>query len=191
MAATLCLSLAACGNAYDKYDKLIGYLEQSDYESAHAEIDRLDAFDESNDKETGVLAVEVTTENWQQYFALEERTMTSKNNFDEVADVYKGVYLVLKDEYTIVNEGDNQTSIAVEYNYIKEWHYVTTDLKAGTMTIGDLYPDHSTSDMSGSMVTVRSEETSLTADREYTDSAQAIPMNFEIVRMKGTLYITE
>lgn len=189
LAMVLCVSLAACGNAYAKYDKLIAYLEQSDYESAHAEIDRLEAFDESNDKTAGVLTVEVTAENWQQYFKMEERFVTTKNNFDEISDVYKSVYLVLKDEYTMVNDGDNQTSVAVEYNFIKEWHYVTKNLTAGTLTIGKLVPDKTTTDMSGSMVTITSKETSLTNGREWSEGMQAIPMDFEIVRIKGTLYI--
>lgn len=186
----LCLSLAACGNTQNKYNKLIDHLERGDYDSAHSEIDRLAALDDESEP-SNVLAIEVTTENWQQYFKIEERTNTSINNFGEIEDAYKSFYLVLKDEYTMASNEDQSTSVAVEYNYIKEWHYVTVDTTAGTVTIGDLNPDHSTEDMSGSMVTIRSKETPLTSGRSYTSDAQAVPMNFEIVRMKGTLYVEE
>lgn len=190
LAATLCLSLAACGNAYAKYDALIDCLEKGDYVGAYDEIDniRANANKESEtDKKT--VTVEITTENWQQYFKIEERFRTVKNDFDEIEDVYKTAYLVLKEGYELAEQ--ESTRIAVEYDYVKKWHYVTIDKQAETMTVGEAVEDHTPIDMSGSMVTVTTKETPLTQSREYSTGMQAVPMDFEIVRMKGTLYITE
>ena len=102
--------------------------------------------------------------------------------------MYKGVYLVLKDEYEMVGY---DTSIAIEYNYINEWRYVEIDKENGVLTIGELVPDRENEEMNGLTMKIGGSETSLTNGRSWSEGMQAVPTNFEIVRIQGTLYIAE
>ena len=199
LVAVMSLSLVACGNnskleKYKKYEALINYMEAGDYESALAEMIRIsensgsvdNAGDESGKKTAK--AVEISIDNWQEYFEIVEREKTQKNEFEEIEDMYKGVYLVLKDEYEMVGY---DTSIAIEYNYINEWRYVEIDKENGVLTIGELVPDRENEEMNGLTMKIGGSETSLTNDRSWSEGMQAVPTNFEIVRIQGTLYIAE
>ena len=199
LVAVMCFSLAACGNSsklekYKKYEALINYMEAGDYESALAEMIRIsenggsvdNAGDESGEKTAK--AVEISIDNWQEYFEIVEREETQKNEFEEIEDMYKDVYLVLKDEYEMVGY---DTSIAIEYNYINEWRYVEIDKENGVLTIGELVPDKENEEMNGLTKKISGSKTSLTNGRRRSEGMQAVPTNFEIVRIQGTLYIAE
>ena len=194
LTAALCLSVVDCGGSelkkYQKYDTLIDYIEAGDYENALAEMIRLsNSGDASADnEEKSEVAVEITSENWQEYFELVEREEIERNNFDEIEDMYKSAYLVLKDKYEI---SGYETNIAVEYNYFTEWRYVEIDKENGVLMIGDLVPDRENEEHNGSMITIYGDEASLTNSRTWSDGMQAVPTGFEIVRMQGTLYIME
>ena len=199
LVAVMCFSLAACGNSsklekYKKYEALINYMEAGDYESALAEMIRIsenggsvdNAGDESGEKTAK--AVEISIDNWQEYFEIVEREETKKNEFEEIEDMYKDVYLVLKDEYEMVGY---DTSIAIEYNYIEEWRYVEIDKENGVLTIGELVPDKENEEMNGLTKEIIHSKTSLINGRSRSEGMQAVPTNFEIVRIQGTLYIAE
>ena len=199
LAAIMLFSLAACGNSsklekYKKYEALINYMEAGDYESALAEMIRIsenggsvdNAGDESGEKTAK--AVEISIDNWQEYFEIVEREETKKNEFEEIEDMYKDVYLVLKDEYEMVGY---DTSIAIEYNYIDEWRYVEIDKENGVLTIGELVPDKENEEMNGLTMKISGSKTSLINGRSWSEGMQAVPTNFEIVRIQGTLYIAE
>lgn len=199
LVVVMCFSLAACGNSsklekYKKYEALINYMEAGDYESALAEMIRIsenggsvdNAGDESGEKTAK--AVGISIDNWQEYFEIVEREETEKNEFEEIEDMYKGVYLVLKDEYEMVGY---DTSIAIEYNYINEWRYVEIDKENGVLTIGELVPDRENEEMNGLTMKISGSKTSLTNGRSWSEGMQAVPTNFEIVRIQGTLYIAE
>ena len=81
LVAVMCFSLAACGNSsklekYKKYEALINYMEAGDYESGLAEMIRIsenggsvdNAGDESGEKTAK--AVEISIDNWQEYFEI-------------------------------------------------------------------------------------------------------------------------
>ncbi len=191
----MCFSLVACGSnsvleKYKKYEKLINYMEAQDYESALAEMIKISenggATDDAEGKKT--ISVEITMDNWQEYFEIVEREKVEKNEFDEVDDMYKNTYLVLKDGYEMVGY---DTSIAVEYNYVLEWRYVEIDKENAVLTIGELVPDREIEEKNAEMKKITSRETSLTNGRTWSEGMQAVPTNFEIVRIQGTLYIAE
>ncbi len=186
---SVCVSLASCGQStdYSKYDSLISSIEKGDYEGAHAELDRLAAFDE-NTTVPEYSAVEITLDNWSEYYEIVEVHETSLNNFDEVEDMYKTYKFVLKDGYDIDTDS---TQIDIEFNYTKEWRYVTVDKENETLTIGELVEDRQPEDMEGVMITAFQRETNMLNSREYSDNMQAVPCNVEITRIEGTLYIAE
>lgn len=136
--------------------------------------------EEDMEGEKGVVAVEITSDNWQDYFEIVEREEIELNNFGEISDMYKDFYLVLKGGYEIAGY---ETEIAVEYNYLTEWRYVEIDKENGVLTIGDLVPDRSSEEHNGSMITIYSAESSLTNGRTWSDGMQMVPTNFEIIRM--------
>lgn len=132
--------------------------------------------------------VEITIDNWQDYFELEERFVTIRNDFDEIVYIYKDYFIVLKDNYELV--GDD-TSIAVEFNYVDEWRFVETDKEGETLTIGELVPDEENNEKNGCTTTITTSETQLINALEVKDEMQTIPTNFEIVRFKGSMTVRE
>lgn len=184
----LCLSFTACGNdKYQEYDNLINYLEQGDYEAARAEIDTISAIAKSKeDANKTTEDIDITIDNWQDYFEIEERILNNKNDFGEITEVYKKYYLVLKDGYELAEQG---TSIAIEYSYICEWRYVEEDKQAGTLTVGELVPDRDNLEYKDITKTITSSEFCLQDSRSWTDGAQAVPTNIKISRMQGKLCI--
>lgn len=189
ISAAVCLSLCACGQSakYKKYDKLISCIENGDYEGAHSELDRIEAFDE-NTTASEYDAIDITLENWRDYFEIVESHEISKNNFDEIEDMYKTYKFVLKEGYSM---DESNTHIDIEFNYIKEWRYVTVDKEKGVLTIGELSEDREPEEMNGHMITVMQKETNMMNSREYSGDKQAVPCDVEIVRIQGKLYIAK
>jgi hypothetical protein len=110
LVAVLCLSLCACGSSkelekYKKYETLIDHLENGDYTSAHLEIDELSQSENQIQGESGsqesqkITTVEITMENWQDYFELRLVAGISRDHFDEVEDTFAKWRLYLKEEY--------------------------------------------------------------------------------------------
>lgn len=142
LAAFMCFSLAACSNhsklkKYEKYETLINYMEAEDYENALEEIIKLSGNadaqgdneqedskqEDTQQGESEPIAhtVEITLDNWQDYFEINQYLSVSynTNSFDEVTDTYLSLFTILelKEEYSNVemdwSEGDY---IAVEYD---------------------------------------------------------------------------
>lgn len=114
LAAVICLSLVACGNSeemekYKKYETLINYLEAEDYESALEEMIKLSQHSsdngEDNDNDvdstqtvtTGT--IELTVDNWKNFFELQVVPEYRLNAFGEVETVKLSQLLVFKEEY--------------------------------------------------------------------------------------------
>ena len=129
LTSVLCLGLVGCSagseaEKYEKYETLIEYLEAGDYDSAIAEIDRLSENDEGEgsqesdgqgDAGIGEQTIEITLDNWQEYFEFNEYLSVSylTNAFDEATETYLSLYTVLepKEEYS-----DYVADVAVEYD---------------------------------------------------------------------------
>lgn len=114
LAAVMCLSLVACGNSeemekYKKYETLINYLEAEDYESALEEMIKLSQHSsdngEDNDNDvdstqtvtTGT--IELTVDNWKNFFELQVVPEYRLNAFGEVETVKLSQLLVFMEEY--------------------------------------------------------------------------------------------
>jgi hypothetical protein len=97
----LCLSLCACGNQekYKKYDTLIGYIEAGDEENATKEFLALLEQNKPETTEPATTTVEITMDNWQDYFELRLVADISRDHFDEVEDTFAKWRLYLKEEY--------------------------------------------------------------------------------------------
>lgn len=203
----MCFSLAACGDnseveKYKKYETLIAYMEAEDYESALAEvvemsngsvyidntsdIEDVAEEEEFEEEEPEVEAIEITLDNWQDYFEIVERDDVRKNAFDEITDVNKGWYIVLKDGFEMV---EYDTSIAIEYSAIDERRYYEIDKENGTLTIGERSEDRKFSYSSTGKISRREEK--LTCTASLSDKILTFPTDLQIVRIQGTLYIVK
>ena len=193
LAALICLCAVSCGSdsKYEKYDTLINYLENGNYDLAEDFIENLRENETAKPGEPEVYSVEITNDNWQDYFEIVQKKMTNTNDFGETTDVYLSHYLVLKDSYKIHDMGgENKTTrIATEYNCVAEWRYVEIDLAAAEITVGDLVPDREVKDITGQTLTVMGAETPLSGSRSYSEGMQEIKSGYEIVRMQGTLWL--
>lgn len=100
----LCLPLCACGNQdkYKKYDALIGYIEAGDSGNAINEVLALigqNGPEETEAPEVVTTTVEITMDNWQEYFELAICADILRNAFKEI-DMVGAIWKIsLKEEY--------------------------------------------------------------------------------------------
>ena len=106
---TMCLSLVACGNKselekYKKYETLIYYMEAEDYKAAYEELIRISRADgntenakENANEDKKEKIVEITMDNWQEYFEKRDVYRVEYNEFDEIEEIYFYGILALKD----------------------------------------------------------------------------------------------
>ena len=138
-AACASLLLAACGNnKYEKYDDLINYLEAGDYESAYAEVAGLEQLNKDKEKkETKTKEVDITMDNWQDYFEIQKAANVNKDDFDEISGIEFGYYFVPKKE---VEEQLLEANVAVAYLFSDyeyyPWEY---DQETEEVTVGAAY----------------------------------------------------
>ena len=123
LTVAMCFSLAACENnseleKYKKYETLINYLEAEDYESAFDELIKIsqtnsennETQENSNNAEENNSdhnssqtvtseTVELTLDNWKDFFELQVKPEYRLNAFGEVDTVVLSQLLVFKEEY--------------------------------------------------------------------------------------------
>lgn len=109
LVVVMCLSLCACGSneeleKYQKYETLINYLEANDYAGAIAEITQMQISGGSNDSTDGndiknQKVIEITLDNWQEYFEIKLVADVNTNDFDEFQSFHPELRLYLKEEY--------------------------------------------------------------------------------------------
>ena len=157
LAAALVLSLGACGkeaNPYEKYEELFEYLEREDYDSAMAYIRELAGESETvpqaapateaetepettetqpSETEPQPVTVEITMDNWQEYFELREYVEIKKNGFGEFEKV--SVYYALVNKDGMSPECD-LSDVTMEFSYTKKYVSMSVDLENGTITYG-------------------------------------------------------
>ena len=98
LAILLCLSLCACGK-YEKYDTLIGYIEAGDEENAVNELHALLQETMPEVTEPATTTVEITMDNWQEYFEIVLGAGVSRDAFDEIETIYSKWSISLKEEF--------------------------------------------------------------------------------------------
>lgn len=142
LALILCLSLCACGNQekYKKYDTLIGYIEAGDAENATKEFW---ALLEQNKPETtepeitepATTTVEITMDNWQEYFELVLSGGVDRNAFNEIEYAYCRWKIALKKEYH-----ERAQSADVAFGWLGGEYgkcMISYDLNTGLITYSD------------------------------------------------------
>lgn len=144
--------------------------------------------------------VQVNTENWQEYFEIEELLSTEVDAFGDVNDFCGHIYLRLKD--TCGNINVSLSSGGVEYQGVSTCQDITVDLASMTyVPVGDV---HNTSDYHESEKMAKyidsHKETyygvsmgsfcAYDVDENPTDTVWR-PMNIEILRLEATLYIVK
>lgn len=198
---------------YKKYETLIAYMEAEDYESALAEvvemsngsvyIDNTSDVEETTDmeettntesvteeeelgeEEPEVEAIEITLDNWQEYFEIVERDKVIKNAFDEITDVVRVWDIVIKDGFEMV-----EYDIAVEYSFIYEMRYYEIDKEDGTLTIGEYSGEGKFSDTMNKKIS-SSVESNLIFTSSAGNKILYFPTDLQIVRIQGTLNIVK
>ncbi len=136
--------------------------------------------------------VQLTMDNWQDYFEIVEKEEPQKNRFDEVENIFFTNYLVLKNGYEIFEPsvGNEYTDIDIEYSYDTEKRWYTLD-ENGVATWGEVEPYENG----------RTEIVSLTSGGnllpfciEHSHSYSTgryicVKTNITVTRIQGTLYL--
>jgi hypothetical protein len=155
LVALMVVSLAACGNSeelekYRKYETLINYLEAEEYANAIKEIVALrqaGGKQTENEEEKEATAVDITIENWQDYFEFKTRVSEKRNDFDEFEEFYPAKVICLKDEW---KEKVVDMDVAVEYSFTGGYScYYTYNIETGELTEGERTTDYATEEDSG------------------------------------------
>lgn len=89
---------------------------------------------------TEVETVEITIDNWQEYFEVKEAYMLFKNGFDEYDQIHMGYAITLKNEYLdkiVTDKADYPTKGTFEVKHNCEFRNVMIDKTKGTFEIGE------------------------------------------------------
>lgn len=144
--------------------------------------------------------VEITSENWQDYFEVKEVIKLQENSFGEVDEFWGYTYFRLKDTSAAVNS--ILSSVAMEYSSVSTCQDITVDLTNKTyMPVGEVKntSDNNSDTELSSSVDCNGERyygaglASFCAndvDKNTTDTVWR-PMDLQIHRVLGTLYIVK
>ena len=147
LAVVLCLSITACGasDTTDNEDNAglqetapMAALPPNSVDTAPNNSDDAD----NNSTETNTEnyeTIELTAENWDQYFEFIVRPSFTTNAFGELARFELWPYFSLKEEYVsrIVTD---QTTIAIEMTYLYGERVCSVDINTMSYTLGDYTP---------------------------------------------------
>ncbi len=165
LALSLCLSLCACGgepkaaeNPYEKYAKyaeLFDYLEANDWDNANAYLRNHFGMPEESPTELTepvvtepvvteppvtepiYETVEITMDNWQEYFELRVYDAFEANGFGEFERATTYFSLVSKDEFIVDYSTIENSSVTFEYTYTAEDKTASVDFENRTVIYGN------------------------------------------------------
>ena len=80
------------------------------------------------------ICVEITLDNWQDYFELREYTEFVENGFGEIDDAKTYWSVVSKDGYTVDEEN---CDVTFEFTYVEEYVVATIDTETKTVVYGE------------------------------------------------------
>ena len=235
LALLLCLGLCACSEPnYGEYEALIGYIESDDYTSAYLELHKFFGDGELHfevvestenmpteeppaptEAEDLYVAVEITLDNWQEYFEIVYREKWLENAFGEPTYLSYSHHLQLREEYAdrIYFGSLSQESTQDENGYtIMEMAHSEIDVEIGstkTLYRIALDPENRTYTLNGkhslnktwggystaihslgysdtySFDRITYADISLTWDDTYYYAYE----DFEVLRIQGTIYL--
>lgn len=184
VAAILCLSVAACGSS----------------EPATTKAPTKTPTEAPTDAPTEPVPVkiEITIDNWQEYFEIVYREEPLKNEFGDITDLATGHYLVLKDKYAQKNElSIFNCDVVMEFTYYRERFFVEFDKETGDYTILGMDEQKGTYEATGAIHYVRGNDEILAgggAGLSTTyDGTQTMDFNRDptITRVQGSITIIE
>lgn len=124
--------------------------------------------------------IELTIDNWQDYFEIKEDYSYSYNAFDELVTMSKVYNFYLKDGMTFVEDSAPEIAVEYEYDYDKGYTFTNVDWEKGTFDYSPL--DDATKSEIGIESTHKSESTILY--RAWDNDTSAYISNFlEITTM--------
>ena len=132
LAAVLCLSLAACGNG--KTEDNSGTSQEQTTNNSPQDTD------EPSNAELTEQTVEITLDNWQEYFEFRPVVYESKDSYNEITGM-QVIYKFLPKEAiaeNIVDVGEDDERIVFDVQYIDPYACVYSyDLNTQKLTIGE------------------------------------------------------
>lgn len=229
MAAVLLLFLTACGEKpqepsrndllVEKYQVLLNAMESENYESALYEVMRHMPTEppteapetEPTEPKAAYTAVELTTDNWQEYLEFDSAVEWDYNAFGEAMRVSIVYGLRLKEEYvdrlpTSEDEGYYDmiyAPIAIEYSYRADDFRCEIDFGAETYVIGEKIWEGEKDSMIREMdfedfipTEYNHNGLSYLRDAYSVDNGDGFALNgvldeFEILRISGAIYLRD
>lgn len=82
--------------------------------------------------------IELTIDNWQDYFEIKEDYSYSYNDFDELVTMSKVYNFYLKDGMTFVEDFDPEIAVEYEYDYDEGYTFTNVDWEKGTFDYSPL-----------------------------------------------------
>ena len=99
LAAVMCLSLTACGEG-KSYKEALSLIENGQYAEAKAIFETIPDYKDVADYLARYTTIEVTPENWETYFTIEQKPIWEENAFGEGELFQIQYHLVMREEYT-------------------------------------------------------------------------------------------
>lgn len=212
LAAVMCLSLVACGDSDEnaaqiaEYESRIAELEATIAEleamlaERDAEIERLLAEGESKEPENTepqYETVEITLDNWQDYFEIVEYMTYRENGFGEAESCYFRTELRLKEEYWSRLAADMMDDKgAVEFSYDYGERAATIDLANRTYSFGEFTAKESSTATDrfeytgdGNYIFVYLQTDNIGSWEIKNGLLETARANFELVRIRLVLYL--
>ena len=148
-------------------------------------------------KTSDYTAIEITAENFFDYFELKEVSSISKDAFGEPTSIYVSRYYVFKEECGKVN-GD-LSNVAVEYSYRSQDVMISADLTTGEYHLGEVVsynaesePRTNTTSMGNLYISEDNNPYGMSFDSygiyEFPVYEAYMYTDFAIVRLAGTIY---
>ena len=192
----LCLSFCACGGKSDAPVKEEETREEN-YEVTETEPVIIEA-------EPQTVTIELSMDNWQEYFELVDDPVFRKNAFGEAEGFAVGVKLQLKEEY--LQKSAYIMDGAIEYQMQYSVIGCDVDMKAETYKLQDIHTINENvytrmNELSNSLrigggdyieekpsdLSISTNEAIYGASGPYAKSVHGYPVNFNILRIQGTL----
>ncbi len=141
--------------------------------------------------------IELTADNFYDYFEVVEEIEQNKNDFDEVVSLSVRNNYVFKSEYGIVNESISKA--VVEYSYTYDYYDIECDFENATYEVTGYHydvPNNYGGTETASFETFNYDTGDYGTDLSYSyigvdESYVTVYENFEILRALGTIYFSK
>lgn len=146
-------------------------------------------------KESDYTKLEITAENWQDYFEVQEFSTLVKDAFGEITKIEVYRAFALKDSYGVVCA--QISNMTVEYSTKRIGYYVTADKTTGEYTIGEIADPHdnwpaNTETMVATKLNAEGNRFGIRIGADFIDKFPEdtvdIRSEFTVLRIAGTLY---